>query len=97
MKLENIDMPIGMNSFDKVIIMIFKVGIPKVKVESYCKYGSFQNRSISDLNFTHSTFMKDSHHKAFKQPSSTEKEVRKQPFITPILSYPSFHDSEHVR
>jgi len=53
MKLENIDMPIGMNNLDKAIITIFKVGIPKVKVESYCKYGRFQNRiSISLIAFS---------------------------------------------
>ena len=86
-----------MKNLDKVTIMIYKVGIPKVKVESYCNNGSFQNRSTLDLNFTHSIFMEDTHHKAFKQPSSTEKEGRKQPFITPIFFYPSFLDSEHVR
>ena len=86
-----------MKNLDKVTIMIYKVGIPKVKVESYCNNGSFQNRSTLDLNFTHSIFMEDTPHKAFKQPSSTEKEGRKQPFITPIFFYPSFLDSEHVR
>ena len=37
MRLENIDTPIGMKNLDKVTIMIYKVGIPKVKVESWIK------------------------------------------------------------